>query len=81
VRLITKSLDWLTAVASEVKKSTALLDHLDQANLAKAFRGELVPQDTADEPASVLLERIRAEHENRSQPKRGRGKEDSRAAA
>jgi hypothetical protein len=27
--------------------------------LAEAFRGELVPQDSNDEPASVLLERIR----------------------
>jgi type I restriction enzyme, S subunit len=32
-----------------------------QAILAKAFRGELVPQDPNDEPASALLERIRAE--------------------
>ncbi len=36
------------------------LDQLDQSILAKAFRGELVPQDPADEPASVLLERIRS---------------------
>ena len=31
----------------------------------KAFRGELVPQDPNDEPANVLLERIRAEREVR----------------
>lgn len=37
------------------------LDQLDQSILAKAFRGELVPQDPNDEPASVLLEHIRAE--------------------
>ena len=30
--------------------------------LAKAFRGELVPQDPNDEPASVLLARIAAHH-------------------
>ena len=36
-----------------------LIDKLEQAILAKAFRGELVPQDPNDEPASVLLERIR----------------------
>lgn len=35
------------------------LTQLDQSILAKAFRGELVPQDPNDEPASVLLERIR----------------------
>ena len=34
---------------------------LNQSILAKAFRGELVPQDPSDEPASRLLERIRAE--------------------
>lgn len=36
-------------------------DQLDQSILAKAFRGELVEQDPSDEPASALLERIRAE--------------------
>lgn len=34
---------------------------LRRSILARAFRGELVPQDTRDEPASVLLERITAE--------------------
>ena len=36
---------------------------INQSILAKAFRGELVSQDPNDEPASVLLERIRAERE------------------
>jgi type I restriction enzyme S subunit len=39
------------------------VERLTQALLAKAFRGELVPQDPNDEPASVLLERIRAARE------------------
>jgi type I restriction enzyme S subunit len=34
---------------------------LEQSILAKAFQGELAPQDPNDEPASILLERIRAE--------------------
>lgn len=34
------------------------LDKLSQSVLAKAFRGELVPQDPNDEPAEKLLERI-----------------------
>jgi type I restriction enzyme S subunit len=34
---------------------------LRQSILAAAFRGELVPQDPKDEPASVLLDRIRAQ--------------------
>jgi type I restriction enzyme S subunit len=49
------------------------LEVLDQAILAKAFRGELVPQEPTDEPASVLLERIRAEREAAA-PKKTRRK-------
>lgn len=39
-------------------KAKAYIDKLKQSILAKAFRGELVPQNPNDEPASVLLERI-----------------------
>jgi len=46
----------------EARLTTArkIVDRLTPALLAKAFRGELVPQDPGDEPASALLERIRA---------------------
>lgn len=37
------------------------LDKLDQRALAKAFRGQLVPQHSADEPATALLPRVRVE--------------------
>jgi type I restriction enzyme S subunit len=45
------------------QKAKAYVDKLTQSILAKAFRGELVPQDPNDEPASVLLERIKKEKE------------------
>jgi type I restriction enzyme S subunit len=39
----------------------AQLQNLDRALLAKAFRGELVPQDPNDEPADAMLARLRGE--------------------
>jgi type I restriction enzyme, S subunit len=45
-------------VRSNLDRVRQLLDRLDQAVLAKAFRGALVAQNDEDEPAWVLLERI-----------------------
>jgi type I restriction enzyme S subunit len=42
-----------------VKAANDRAEVLERSVLTKAFRGELLPQDPADEPASVLLERIR----------------------
>ncbi|MFG1379239.1 restriction endonuclease subunit S [Xanthobacter autotrophicus] len=61
VRRIEAAFARLDALAAEARKAAHLLAKLDQAVLAKAFRGELVPQDPDDEPAEVLLARIRAE--------------------
>jgi len=49
-----------------------MLDHLDNGLLGKAFKGELVPQDPADEPAEQLLERIRLGCGARTPVRRGR---------
>lgn len=46
------------SVIQEAKRSLALLDRLEQSILAKAFRGELVPQNPSDEPAESLLTRL-----------------------
>lgn len=56
---------------NEAKKRT---DRLIQSLLAKAFRGELVPQDPNDEPASELLKRIQAEREVQKPAKKTRRK-------
>ncbi|ATC23711.1 restriction endonuclease subunit S [Caulobacter vibrioides] len=69
IRAAFVEIDRLVAEAAAARR---LLDRLDQAILAKAFRGELVPQDPADEPASVLLDRIRAERAAAPKARRGR---------
>jgi type I restriction enzyme S subunit len=46
----------------EARLATAqkTVERLTPATLAKAFRGELAPQDPNDEPASALLERLKS---------------------
>jgi len=53
---------------------------LRQSILKKAFRGQLVPQNPNDEPASILLERIRAERA-KTPSKRRRGRPRKKNAA
>ena len=48
---------------TRVTKARGQVDKLTQSILAKAFRGELVPQDPNDEPAEKLLARIRTKNE------------------
>lgn len=62
-------------IAAEVERRLSVIDNLErtveqnlarcgrlrQSILKRAFEGNLVPQDPADEPASVLLARIRAQ--------------------
>ncbi|WP_278957385.1 restriction endonuclease subunit S [Aquipseudomonas alcaligenes] len=57
---------------AKVATAQARIDRLTQSILAKAFRGELAPQDPNDEPASLLLERIQAQRAAAPKAKRGR---------
>ncbi|MGD3142385.1 restriction endonuclease subunit S [Xanthomonas oryzae pv. oryzicola] len=73
---IVRRVEQLFAYADQLEAKVAAaqqrIDALTQSLLAKAFRGELVPQDPSDEPASVLLDRIRAQRAATPKPKRGR---------
>ena len=64
---IVRRVEALFALADQLEaryaKAKAHVEKLTQSILAKAFRGELVPQDPNDEPASRLFDRLR--HESR----------------
>jgi type I restriction enzyme S subunit len=61
-RLALSRIEALFTEADDIEAAVAgakhLADKLDQSILARAFRGELAPQDPNDEPASTLLRRI-----------------------
>lgn len=77
---IVRCVESLFALAGQLEsryaKAKAHLDRLTPSILAKSFRGELVPQDPNDEPASALLERVRTSDESTTtrKPKRKGGR-------
>ena len=60
---VERRLSVIQQAEATVTASLARADRLRQSILKQAFSGQLVPQYQDDEPASVLLERIRAERE------------------
>ena len=58
-----RTLSNLNYLELQLNEALSISAALRQSILQKAFSGQLVAQDSSDEPASVLLERIRAEKE------------------
>lgn len=54
------------AMERTIEQSLKQAERLRQSILKQAFTGKLVPQDAGDEPAEMLLERIREEREKRA---------------
>lgn len=72
VRRVEQLFAFSDQLEAKVASAKSRIDHLTQSILAKAFRGELVPQDPNDEPASVLVERIKAQRAVAPKAKRAR---------
>ena len=60
VNFLEEKMTIMFATEKEIEKNIQLSETLRQSILKKAFSGQLVPQDPTDEPAAVLLDRIRA---------------------
>ena len=64
LRILQPYIDYYAVLEkSDIKLTQSFPEKLKKCILQYAVQGKLVPQDPADEPASVLLERIRAEKE------------------
>ena len=77
--LVKRAVELATAIQAGCHDSQSALTQLNQSILAKAFRGELVPQDPNDEPASELLARIRMEREVSGDRVQGSGRKKKAA--
>lgn len=71
VALVEERLSQIDAAEQTIDAELLRAKRLRQSILKQAFEGKLVPQDPNDEPASVLLERIKASREQ-EQPKRAK---------
>ncbi|MGK8235404.1 restriction endonuclease subunit S [Roseovarius sp. MS2] len=75
VRRIETAFAKIDRLKAEAAKAVKLLGHLDQRILAKAFAGDLVPQDPNDESAETLLARIREDRLGQPAARRRRRRE------
>jgi len=61
VKLLSEKFTSIDSATNEIEEQLQKAESLRQSILKQAFSGRLVAQDPSDEPASVLLERIKAE--------------------
>ena len=72
VRRVEKLFAFADRLEERLSQAQAAVQKLTPALLAKAFRGELVPQDPNDEPASELLKRLQESRTESAKPRRAR---------
>lgn len=78
--LLEQTVDSIGAQGSYIERGLTQSAAQRKNILKAAFAGQLVPQDPNDEPASVLLERIRAERAARDGAPKPRGRKPRTAA-
>jgi type I restriction enzyme S subunit len=84
---IVRRVEALFALADQLEARLTIaqrqVDALTPSLLARAFRGKLVPQDPSDEPAFLLLERIRGTNNlaNNQMPRHRHRKRSGRIAS
>jgi type I restriction enzyme S subunit len=76
VREVEERISQIDAAETEIDHGLARAARLRQSILKQAFEGKLVPQDPTDEPAGVLIERLRASQ--RSNETNGKSRSSAR---
>ena len=81
ISILEKTLSFLDETESVIITEFQKANALRQSILKQAFLGQLVPQDSSDEPASILLDRIRTERKQAVKNNGSKKRQKKRTAA